>query len=144
MVKAETDKLCQMREILASRLERRPQIPDVVGDRRLLRFLRGHGSNVEKACKMYANFLEFRDANNVDDIRNDILFGHKHKIKTPFDFPSGKKILTWFHRLLYLLLLWIRNVIHSPQNHLVLMLKAILSNYYQRRIYSIYDIYVRI
>jgi hypothetical protein len=86
----ETSKLTQMRKVLHKELRRRSQLPDVVGDRRLLRFLRGHGQNVEKACKMYSKFLLWRDENDVDGIRDDILYG---KIRSPREFPCGEKIL---------------------------------------------------
>jgi hypothetical protein len=79
-----------MREELKEELLSRRQLPDVVGDRRLLRFLRGHNHNVDKAVMMYRKFLNWRDANDVDSIRDDILYGG---IKSPFDFPSGQKIV---------------------------------------------------
>ena len=86
----ETENLCQMRKILEKELMNRRQLPDVVGDRRLLRFLRGHGQSVEKASKMFAKFLAWRDEFHVDAIRDHIIYG---KLKSPNDFPSGKKIL---------------------------------------------------
>lgn len=86
----ETEKLLQMRKVLHKELECRKQLPDVVGDRRLLRFLRGHGQNVEKACKMYAKFLSWRDEHDVDDIRDHIVYG---KLTSPNEFPCGRKIL---------------------------------------------------
>eukprot|EP00596_Hydrurales_sp_CCMP1899_P002110 CAMPEP_0119041300 /NCGR_PEP_ID=MMETSP1177-20130426/11515_1 /TAXON_ID=2985 /ORGANISM="Ochromonas sp, Strain CCMP1899" /LENGTH=479 /DNA_ID=CAMNT_0007007231 /DNA_START=91 /DNA_END=1527 /DNA_ORIENTATION=- len=86
----ETSKLIEMKKLLHNELQKRRQLPDVVGDRRLLRFLRGHGHNVEKACKMFAKFLLWRDENNVDAIRDDILYGN---IRNPRQFPCGEKIL---------------------------------------------------
>ena len=86
----ETDKLLKMRMILEKELSSRRQLPDVVGDRRLLRFLRGHNQNVEKACKMFAKFLRWRDEFEVDAIRDNILYS---RLKSPNDFPCGKKIL---------------------------------------------------
>lgn len=62
----------------------------VVGDRRIIRFLRGKQNNVEETVKMFSGFLKWRDENNVDNIRNQILFGG---IDTPFKFPNGKKII---------------------------------------------------
>ena len=62
----------------------------VVGDRRLLRFLRGKQHNIDEATKQYSDFLKWRRDNNVDRIRNDILYSGKN---TPLLFPSGKKIL---------------------------------------------------
>ena len=86
----EVKQLSSMREALKEELLSRRQLPDVVGDRRLLRFLRGHNHNVDKAVMMFKKFLNWRDANNVDSIRDDILYGG---IKSPFDFPSGQKIV---------------------------------------------------
>jgi len=86
----EVEKLSLMRDALKADLNRRRQLPDVVGDRRLLRFLRGHNYNVDKAVLMFRKFLNWRDANDVDSIRDDILY---NGIKSPFDFPSGKKIV---------------------------------------------------
>jgi hypothetical protein len=50
--------------------------PDVVGDRRLLRFLRGHSLNVENACAMFRKFLKFREEYKVDEVRD--------RIRTPY------------------------------------------------------------
>ena len=86
----ETEKIAQMRKVLERDLKSRRQLPDVVGDRRLLRFLRGHGHNVEKASKMFAKFLQWRDEFDVDSIRDHILFGG---LTSPHQFPCGAKIL---------------------------------------------------
>jgi hypothetical protein len=84
----ETALLAQMRAQLGTRLTDRRQLPDVVGDRRLLRFLRGHGRNVNKACEMFSQFLNWRDENKVDDIRDNIL-----RDPCVEHFPSASKIL---------------------------------------------------
>lgn len=68
----EEDKLSQMRLILASELGEVPPTPDVVGDRRLLRFLRGHNMDVNKATHMFRNFLRYRKEHDVDAIRDRI------------------------------------------------------------------------
>ena len=86
----ETEKLAQMRKVLGKDLKSRRQLPDVVGDRRLLRFLRGHGQNVEKASKMFAKFLRWREEFDVDSIRDHIIFGG---LTSPEQFPCGAKIL---------------------------------------------------
>lgn len=62
----------------------------VVGDRRLIRFLRGNALNVDESTKMISAFLKWRDNNHVDDIRQDIVYGGKD---TPFKFPFGKTII---------------------------------------------------
>jgi hypothetical protein len=62
----------------------------VVGDRRLLRFLRGKQMNVDEAIKMIEAFLKWRDDNRVDDVRQDIVYGGKD---SPYKFPFGKIII---------------------------------------------------
>ena len=93
----ETECLYEMRERLEDVLCVRRQLPDVVGDRRMLRFLRGHGHNVEKASQMFRNFLSWRDSYNVDEIRDDILY---RPINSPFQFPFGEKIIGFIPQLI--------------------------------------------
>ena len=93
----ETEKLAQMRINLQKELECRRQLPDVVGDRRLLRFLRVHRYNVEKACGMFAKFLLWRDEYDVDSIRDHIVYG---KMTSPNEFPYGRKILKLFPQMM--------------------------------------------
>lgn len=62
----------------------------VVGDRRILRFLRGNQLKLEQSIHQYAGFLKWRKENNVDEIRQDIVYGGKD---SPFKFPYGKKII---------------------------------------------------
>jgi CRAL/TRIO domain len=87
----ETAKLAELRAKLGDTLTGRRQLPDVVGDRRLLRFLRARQMDIEKASKLYAKFLAWRDEYKVDDIRDDILYGGR--IQSPLDFPNGSKII---------------------------------------------------
>jgi hypothetical protein len=56
----------------------------------MLRFLRRKQNNVKEAAKMFSAFLKWRDANNVDDIRNQILYGG---VDSPYKFPNGRKII---------------------------------------------------
>ena len=86
----EVSKLAEMREILGEQLHRAGQYPEVVGDRKLLRFLRGHDYNVSKACEMMANFLTWRREACVDDIRRNII---ENGMNHPSLFPHAKKIL---------------------------------------------------
>jgi hypothetical protein len=86
----ETRKLAEMRQRLQPLLSRRRQLPDVVGDRRLLRFLRGHKA-VDKACEMYTKFLKWRDENDVDSIRDDVLYGG---MTSQYDLPAARKIFS--------------------------------------------------
>ena len=86
----ETKKIAEIRARLGPLLLDRPQFPDVVGDRKLVRFLRGHDHNVDKVCEMVTNFLKWRDDNNMDEIRERILRGG---LTHPRSFPLGEKIL---------------------------------------------------
>ena len=67
---------------------KRPQYPEVVGDRKLIRFIRGHGHDEEKILEMVEKFLDWRDANEVDKIRENIVNGMNHWLK----FPKGELI----------------------------------------------------
>lgn len=79
-----------MKERLKSEIASVVPFPDIVGDRRLIRFLRGRQGNVEEAIKMYQDFIKWRKENDVDDIRFDITYsGYNH----PYRFPNGKKII---------------------------------------------------
>lgn len=86
----ETKKIAEIRARLGPLLLDRPQFPDVVGDRKLVRFLRGHDHNVDKVCEMVTNFLKWRDDNNMDEIRERIIRGG---LNHPRFFPLGEKIL---------------------------------------------------
>jgi hypothetical protein len=67
-----------------------PQFQEVVGDRKLIRFLRGHDHNVDKVRDLYIKMLAWRKENKVDDIRQKIVHGG---INHPRLFPNGEKIL---------------------------------------------------
>lgn len=108
-VEKEMVALEEVKRRLRDEISSRPQYPDgeicwplttasyltivyfiVVGDRRLIRFLRGKQNNVEDTVKMFSEFLKWRDENNVDSIRHQILY---EGVDTPFKFPNGKKII---------------------------------------------------
>ena len=74
----------------AAALAAAPPFPEVVGDRKILRFLRGHGHDVPKAAAMMLAFLQWRAANGVDAVRTAIVEGG---LDHPMRFPSGEKIL---------------------------------------------------
>jgi hypothetical protein len=87
----DTKAIAELRDKIGTdRLKSIPQFPEVVGDRKLLRFLRGHDYNISKVTELYINFLDWRQANNVDEIRQQIVHGG---INHPSLFPNGKKIL---------------------------------------------------
>jgi hypothetical protein len=66
------DLLDQVRERLREKFQRSAPYPEVVGDRKLIRFIRGHGHNLEKVCEMVEKFLDWRFEVGADEIRRDI------------------------------------------------------------------------
>jgi len=56
----------------------------------LIRFLRGKQHNLEDTIVMISDFLIWRKSNNVDRIRQEIVYGGKN---SPLKFPSGQKII---------------------------------------------------
>lgn len=78
-----------VRNRLADLLNDAPNFPEVVGDRKIIRYLRGHDHNVDKVCDLYAKFLIWRKTAKVDDIRRDIVHGG---MDHPLKFPKGELI----------------------------------------------------
>ena len=70
--------LAEMKVSLKTDIERSPPFPEVVGDRRLIRFLRGCGHDLERTIKTVRNFLEWRRENGVDEIRQNIVYGGRN------------------------------------------------------------------
>ena len=89
-IEAERIGLEKMKEILADDLQSIPPYPDVVGDRRLIRFLRGRHCDVDAAVKQYRDFLKWWKNSNVEEVRNNILYGG---LNHPFKFPMGELII---------------------------------------------------
>jgi CRAL/TRIO domain len=88
----ETRALHDLRESIgAARLTLAAQHEDVIGDRKLLRFLRGHDYNIVKVTEMFNAFLDWRKENRIDAIRNEII---TKKLNHPKMFPNGEKILS--------------------------------------------------
>ena len=67
---------------------------ELVGDRRLIRFLRGRQNNVDLAAAMFKEHLKWRKVNKTDEIRNRIAFGG---LNHPHMFPCGKR--NWLNSL---------------------------------------------
>jgi len=86
----EIEAIKEVRNRLHDELTNRPQFPEVVGDRRILRYLRGNGLNVETSCKKIASMLRWRVENGIDEIRNDIVHGKN----SPQLFPKADFILS--------------------------------------------------
>lgn len=79
-----------IRERLADLLKDAPPFPEVVGDRKIIRFLRGHDHNIDKICDLYGKFLMWRKEAKVDEIRNNIVEGG---LDHPLKFPKGELIM---------------------------------------------------
>ncbi len=84
---AETTEIEIIRKRLGSLLTDRPQYPDVVGDRKIVRYLRGHEHDLDKVEAMMRKTLQWRDENQIDTVvRHNILHnGYDH----PSKFPKG-------------------------------------------------------
>jgi hypothetical protein len=86
----EVEELKEMRFRLADQLREQPPFPEVVGDRRMLRFLRGHQHNLDRATERFSQFLDFRKQYNMDSIRQNIVY---NGCSSPSKFPMGEKVL---------------------------------------------------
>ena len=103
--KNDTESLIKLRELLSNDdnidnitlLKNQQQFPELVGDRRLLRFIRAAKYDINEAKKNYLETLRFRVQNNVNTIRNDIVFNGKD---CPNKFPNGIKILSYFKTII--------------------------------------------
>ena len=83
--------LDEMRSLLSAEIASLPlPFPDVVGDRKLIRFLRGRDGNPVTAAKQYSEFLIWYQQNNVAEIRRKILY---EGINHPHLFPLGARII---------------------------------------------------
>ncbi|KAE8976837.1 hypothetical protein PF011_g23888 [Phytophthora fragariae] len=87
----EKDQLHALRLSLEEELktERHAKYVELVGDVRLLRFLRGHKMNVSVAATKYREMLAMRQKLNLDDIRDDIVSNNME----PDEFPHFQKII---------------------------------------------------
>lgn len=86
----ERRKIAEVRARLGKALIDAPQYPEVVGDRKILRFLRGHKYSIDKAAEMMGKFLQWRKDFRVDEMRHNIVSGG---MDHPTKFPNGEKIL---------------------------------------------------
>lgn len=82
----EIEMLAEIRSRLSSEIATAGQYPEVVGDRAIIRFIRGHNHNLDKATEMYASFLNWRKESNADEARDDIV---KRGMNDPMKFPLG-------------------------------------------------------
>jgi hypothetical protein len=86
----------QVREAVADLLRETPSFPEVVGDRKIVRFLRGHDYDVEKVSDLYGKYLAWHKAAGVGNIRNSIVMGPADH---PLRFPKGELILSLIPQL---------------------------------------------
>lgn len=85
----ETELLAQVREALAEEIAAAGQFAEVIGDRGIMKFIRGHGE-LEKIILMYGNYLKWRKDSNADEIRERIRLEH---LNTPNMFPNGQALM---------------------------------------------------
>ena len=88
--RADREAIRDVRARCKSYIAESPPYAEVIGDRKILRFLRGHNNNIEKATEMYIKFLDWRVEMDVDTIRYNIVEGG---MNTPSLFPFGETIL---------------------------------------------------
>ena len=86
----EVELLKKVREKLKDKLADRPQYVPVVGDNKLIRFIRGHNHDFKKICEMVEKYLDMRKEKQLDEIYKDII---DNNLDHPTKFPNGKKIL---------------------------------------------------
>ena len=85
----ETELLAQVRSTLATEIAEAGQYAEVVGDRGIMRFIRGHGE-LDKIITMYRNYLKWRKESGADEIRERIRIENLNK---PSLFPNGEGFL---------------------------------------------------
>jgi hypothetical protein len=89
--KQERYEIQTIRTRLKEQFESIPDYPEVMGDRKIVRFLRGHNHDLDKVAEMMGNYVKWWKANNVGDIRNSIVEG---RCDHPLKFPKGAFILS--------------------------------------------------
>jgi len=89
-VPAEEEALKKLRLLVKEELASAPQFPELVGERRLIRFLRGRDNDPELAAGMYIDHLKWRKEMGVNEIRNNIAY---HGKNNPLKFPNGDVII---------------------------------------------------
>jgi hypothetical protein len=86
----EEQALLEIRSRLHSEISAAPRYKEVIGDRKLIRFFRGHNKDINKTCEMVAKFLRWRREAGVDEIRKNIV---EHGLNHPRLFPKADIIL---------------------------------------------------
>lgn len=92
----ETALLALVRETLAAEISEAGQFPEVVGDRGIMRFIRGH-LEPEKILQMYGNYLKWRKETGADAIRERI---RAEQLNRPSLFPNGEAFLNMSEQII--------------------------------------------
>jgi len=82
----------QVRKLCAKELADAAPYEEVVSDRRIMRFLRGHKFDVKVAATMFGNMLSWRKEMNVDRIREHIVRDNL----SPEQFPHYGRIMRYY------------------------------------------------
>lgn len=87
--KEDTDAIAIVRDKCNDALKEVGAYPEVVGDRRILRFIKGHPESIELASEKFGKFLKWRKESGIDAWRDDIVTGSADH---PTKFPHGDLI----------------------------------------------------
>jgi hypothetical protein len=82
--------LLEVRKRCSVYINESPQYPEIIGDRKILRFIRGHNNDIDKICYMYINCLEWRKNSNINIIRDNII---NKDMNHPSKFPHAEVIM---------------------------------------------------
>ncbi|CEM03539.1 unnamed protein product [Vitrella brassicaformis CCMP3155] len=83
--------VANMKHRLADVLSQLPEFPELKGDIRLLRFLRGYMNNLDDAESAYRAHIEWREQNGVDEIRQDVAA----RIGCPEEVPGYQEVVKY-------------------------------------------------
>ena len=87
---AEAPALVALKDELRAELAAQPPWPDLIGDIRLLRFVRGHDCDVAAAADAYRQMLAWRAEAGMDAVRADI---EARNLQLQWsDMPDGERV----------------------------------------------------
>jgi len=86
----ETELLQKVREALRDEISEAGQFSEVIGDRGIMKFIRGH-QEFDKIVLMYGNYLKWRKSSGADVIRERIRL---ENLNRPELFPNGEGFLS--------------------------------------------------
>ena len=85
-----------LRERLADKFAKVAQYKDTIGDRKLIRFIRGHEDDIERVTRKVQKYLDWRLDNGIDEIRHNIENG----CNTINKFPHSDKLFQKTRRIM--------------------------------------------